>query len=524
MPEMTDLSAGRGSSEDPVPTRSRIAWTHAFVFLAGSSVMATEMCASRFIAPWFGTSMIVWAVIISVIMAALSAGYWLGGRLADRRPSWNILYTIPLVAGIFTSLIPLAGRLVFERLTAGILATPVNIILASFAGIVAVFVPPVLLLAMISPFVIRLLSTGRNTGRIAGSLYATSTLGSIAGTVIPAFLAIPVAGTRATLLGSSALLILLGAAGLRRKAPATVLILALPAAVWLLTAGPVKPLDGVLHEEESLYQYLQVVEKPNSSICLLVNEGGGIQSITRPDDTLDPNDTYYESYLMLPFMVTDAAHPEVLVVGSAAGTIPRWFARYVRPGLPGLATVAVDIDPRTIELGFDWFGTRRDDAEFHVSDGRLFVEQTREIFDVIIVDTYSNQIYIPFHLTTLEYFTAISGRLAPGGIVAMNINATALESPLLQGIARTLGAVFENVSYIKFPGNFNYMLMASHSEIQAPSAGMIREVSPLLAPTAEFFTSRLVAFEITSGPLLTDDRAPVEFMTDMMIASESGLF
>jgi spermidine synthase len=485
--------------------------------------MATEMCASRFIAPWFGTSMIVWAVIISVIMAALSAGYWLGGRLADRRPSWSLLYSIPLAAGVFTSLIPLAGRLVFERLTAGILATPVNIIVASFGGIVAVFVPPVLLLAMISPFVIRLLSTGTNTGRIAGSLYATSTLGSIAGTVVPAFLTIPLLGTRATLLLSSSLLVLLGAAGLRRRAPAAVLALALPAAVWFLTAGPVKPVGGVLHEEESLYQYLQVVEKRDGSICLVINEGGGIQSIVRPGDELDPDDTYYESYLMLPFMVADSGHPDVLVVGSAAGTIPRWLARYVHPCIPGLTTVAVDIDPRTIELGFDWFGTERDDAEFVVSDGRLFVEQSREPFDVIIIDTYSNQIYIPFHLTTLEYFTAISDRLAPGGIVAMNINATSLDSPLLQGIARTLGAVFENVRYIKFRGDYNYMLMASHGEIAAPSPDMIREAAPLLAPTAELFMSRLVAFEITPGPLLTDDRAPVEFMTDMMIAAEAGL-
>jgi spermidine synthase len=485
--------------------------------------MATEMCASRFIAPWFGTSMIVWAVIISVIMAALSAGYWLGGRLADRRPSWSLLYSIPLVAGAFTSLIPLAGRLVFERLTAGILSTPVNIIVASFAGIVAVFVPPVLLLAMISPFVIRLLSTGRNTGRIAGSLYATSTLGSIAGTVVPAFLTIPVLGTRATLLLSSALLVLLGAAGLRRRAPAAVLVLALPAAVWLLTAGPVKPVAGVLHEEESLYQYIQVVGRRDGSICLVVNEGGGIQSIARPGDALEPGYTYYESYLMLPFMIGETGHPDVLVVGSAAGTIPRWLSRYVRPCIPGLSTVAVDIDPRTIELGFDWFGTRPDDAEFVVSDGRLFVEQSRGPYDVIIIDTYSNQIYIPFHLTTLEYFTAISERLAPGGIVAMNINATSPDSPLLQGIARTLGAVFETVSCVRFTGDYNYMLMASHGEIRAPSPEMIRETAPLLAPTAELFASRLSDFEITQGPLLTDDRAPVEFMTDMMIASEAGL-
>jgi len=131
---------------------------HFFVFITGSAVMATEMCASRFIAPWFGTSMIVWSVLIAVVLAAMSVGYWLGGRLADRRPSWAVLCWIPAIAGVLIALIPPLGGLLFSRLSAGIMATPVNIIILAFVGVVAVFVPPVLLLAMVSPFMVRLIA------------------------------------------------------------------------------------------------------------------------------------------------------------------------------------------------------------------------------------------------------------------------------------------------------------------------------------------------------------------------------
>jgi spermidine synthase len=486
--------------------------------------MATEMCASRFLAPWFGTSMIVWAVLISVVLIAMSLGYWLGGRLADRRPSWAILYSIPVVAGLLISLIPSAGYLIFSRLTAGIMGTPVNIIVLAFAGVVAVFVPPVLLLAMISPFVIRLLARADNTGRTAGSLYAVSTLGSIAGTLMPSLLTIPLIGTRETLFICSGMLILLGGLGLlglKGRSRLTLLLIAVPLAGWMLSGDTIKQGVAIVHEEESLYQYLQVQRRSDGSTALIVNEGGGVQSIAREGDQLRPASTYYESYLLLPYMIEASEGPEVLVIGSGAGTIPHWLAVYVRPCIPGLRTDAVEIDRRASELGNEWFGTGTEDAEEITADGRIFLNSTSNLYDIIITDTYSNQIYIPFHLTTLEYFTALREHLNTGGVVAMNINALSEDSELLQSLGRTVCEVFPFVYIAYVSDDYNYMLMASNTPLQAPSADSLAIWNPPLTETARLFEPLFRPFEPVGGMILADNRAPVEFMTDMMILHEA---
>ncbi len=484
--------------------------------------MATEMCASRFLAPWFGTSTIVWSVLIAVVLAAMSVGYWLGGRLADRRPSWTVLYWIPAIAGALIALIPPLGGLLFARLSAGIMATPVNIIMLAFVGVVAVFVPPVLLLAMVSPFMIRLLARADNTGRTAGSLYAVSTLGSIAGTLFSTLVTIPLLGTRETLFMVSGVLILLGMIGLRKKARVMPVLLVLPLAGWLVYDGAVRQNEDVVHEEESIYQYLQVQRRSDGSTILVVNEGGAMQSIARVDDALHPASTYYESYLLLPYMTGSSEEIDVLVIGSGAGTIPHWLAVHVRPDIPGLRTDAVEIDARVTELGYQWFNTQRDDARMIISDGRTYIENTSRMYDIIITDTYSNQIYIPFHLTTVEYFTELRAHLNSGGVVAMNVNALSEDSDLIQAIGTTLCEVFPLVYIVHVSNDYNFMLIASEYPLQAPPADSMAVWNPVLEETARLFEPIFKTFDPKDGLILTDNRAPVEFLTDMMIIHEAA--
>jgi spermidine synthase len=461
-------------------------------------------------------------VLIAVVLAAMSVGYWLGGRLADRRPSWVVLCWIPAAAGALIALIPPLGGLLFPRLSAGIMATPVNIIILAFVGVVAVFVPPVLLLAMVSPFMIRLLATADNTGRTAGSLYAISTLGSIAGTLFSTLVTIPLWGTRETLFMVSGVLILLGILGLRRKARAMPLLLALPVAGWLAFGGVIHRDETIVHEEESVYQYLQVQRRSDGSTILIVNEGGAMQSIARVDDALHPASTYYESFLLLPYMIDSFEGLDVLVIGSGAGTIPHWLAVHVRPDIPGLRTDAVEIDGRAAELGYRWFNTERDDARTIISDGRTYIGNTSEMYDIIITDTYSNQIYIPFHLTTVEYFTELRAHLNSGGAVAMNVNALSEDADLVKAIGATLCEVFPLVYIAHVSNDYNFMLIASEYPIQAPSADSMAVWNPVLEETARLFEPVFKTFDPEDGLILTDNRAPVEFLTDMMIFHEAA--
>ncbi len=491
---------------------------HLFVFFTGAAVMATEMTASRFIAPWFGTSTIVWSVLISTVLAAMSLGYWYGGKLADRKPSWSLLYSLPVITGVLIALIPFLGRLLFSGLTAGIRSTPANVILLSFLGIVAVFVPPVFVLAMVSPFMVKLLARSDNTGRTAGSLYAMSTLGSIFGTLTPTLVSIPLLGTRETLFICSGVLILLGGMGLGRKKAAVFLLLLLPAAGWILSGHAVKRLNHVIHEEESSYQYLQVQRRDDGTTLLIVNEGGAMQSIARVNDVLNPASTYYESYLLLPYMVDPSPDPRILIVGAGAGTIPHLLSVHVSRSFPGMELEAVEIDPRATELGYLYFGSTPGECTVHTADGRSFMDSAEGTWDIIVTDTYSNQIYIPFHLTTLEYFSAMKDRLSPGGIAAMNVNALDETSELLNSIGRTAGEVFAHVYLAPVADDYNYMLLASDSPITAPDGDSMGVWNPDLQYTAQLFQPAFEPFQPCGGMILTDNRAPVEFMTDLMIA------
>ncbi len=161
-----------------------------------------------------------------------------------------------------------------------------------------------------------------------------------------------------------------------------------------LSGGGIRNVSDVVHEEESIYQYLQVQRRGNGTTVLIVNEGGAMQSIARFDDRLDPASTYYESYLLLPYMLEQPDSARVLVVGSGAGTIPHLLAVHVRPYLEGLVTHSVEIDRRATELGYEWFGSTPEDGEVFTSDGRMYLAATSEMYDVIVTDTYSNQIEI----------------------------------------------------------------------------------------------------------------------------------
>lgn len=494
---------------------------HSFVFVTGAAVMATEMCASRFLAPWFGTSTMVWAVLIAVVLAAMSAGYWLGGRLADRRPSLATMHLLPLASGVLIALIPLTGGALLSGMTAGIRSTPVNVVLFSFLGVLAVFVPPVLCLAAVSPFAVRLAASPGRTGRAAGSLYAASTLGSIAGTLIPALVTIPLLGTRATLAGASAMLILTGLSGILRRAPAAVLLLLVPPAALAAASGPVRGGATVVEEDETPYQYLQVQRRTDGTVYLVVNEGGGTQSLAREGDALMPAFSYYESYLLLPLMLSGHRDPDVLVIGAGAGTIPHWLAVYVRPSMPGLSTDAVEIDGAAVEMGRRWFHLEPGDADVTIMDGRAFLGSGSGPWDIVISDTYSSQVYIPFHLATREYFELIRGVLRPGGIMALNVNALDMDSPLLQSIARTVSEVFPHTYVAHVSDDLNYMVIASDTELAPPDPEEVAARIPALLETATLFEPLMREFVPTGGMVLTDDRAPVEFMTDMMILGEA---
>ncbi|MHB8125463.1 MAG: fused MFS/spermidine synthase [Desulfitobacteriaceae bacterium] len=483
-----------------------------FVFITGATVMCTEMTASRLIAPYFGTSLIVWANIIGIILLAMSAGYFFGGRLADRHPNPKIFFSLSIAAGLILTVIPLISQGIFHFLTGGILATPISITIIAFTCTLLVFSPPIFLLAMISPYALRLSSPSTlDTGKISGRLNAYSTLGSLLGTFLPSLVLIPLIGTKSTIYLAAFILIIISAFGLKHRW--AFFLAVIPLLLLILTPHNVKANQKILWEKDTPYQYVQVIRQEDDSIALVYNEGGGFQSVSRPNHGLIPQD-YFNYYLILPFL-RNQEKPKVWILGSAGGTMLSQFNYWVRQAFPDLTLTGVEIDPEVIPLGIKFFGLNGTEGQVVNADARTFLNSRSDKTDLVIVDAYTQQIYIPFHLSTQEFYQIVQEHLNPDGILAININAISPSSPLLQAFLRTLATVFKYTYVLPVPGSLNYVVLASNESIS--NVNGTKSLPPALESFKQYFLSNIYPSTINDGFILTDDRAPVEFLTDQMI-------
>jgi spermidine synthase len=481
------------------------------VFAAGAGSLATEIAASRLLAPYFGNSTIVWANVIGLILASLSLGYWLGGRLADRRPTPRTLGTVVVGAACLVAVTPFVARPLLDLSVEGLDRVSAGAAIGSFFGVLVLFVPPVVLLGMVAPFAIRLSLTDVVTaGTVAGRLYAVSTVGSLLGTFLSALVLIPAIGTQRTLLASAVLIGLGGALLLGRRwlvlAPAL-------AALLLIPPGAIKAQDGLLFEDESRYQFIQVVERDGAR-RLYLDEGLATHSVWRRDEVLTGG--VWDTYLAVPELL---GHPpaRVAMLGNAAGTAARAFAKYY----PFVEIDGVELDPAVSDTGRRFFEMGEiPGLEVHDMDARSYLRQTDRRYDLIIVDAYRPP-YVPFYLTTKEFFELVRDRLYPGGIVALNVATTPDDHSLAENVAGTLASVLPRVLAWQ-PLRFNQIVIGQNGAATGTVRPAPGEVEVLVDDLRR--NARLV--EPSDDPW-TDDRAPVEWITDRMIvefAAEGGRF
>ena len=479
----------------------------ALVFGAGVGSLATEIAASRLLAPYFGSSTIVWANLIGIVLAGLALGYWLGGRIADRRPEPRLLGLIVLAAAIWVALTPFLARPFLDAAVGNLDDASAGAVIGSFFTVLLLFAPAVVLLGMVSPFAIRLgISDIATAGAVAGRFYALSTAGSLLGTFIPALVAIPLVGTQRTLLATSALLALSASFLLGRSA---LVLAAALAALVAVPPGAVKAEPGLLHEEDSLYQFIQVVEKPDGRRLLRLNEGVAVHSVWRPDTVLTGG--VWDAFLALPPLL-DRPLRSVAILGNAAGTTARALGVFY----PRARVDGVELDPAVSRVGREWFGM--DDIpnlDVHDADARPFLRRTDERYDLIVVDAY-HQPYVPFYLATREFFRLARERLEPGGVLALNVATVPGDERLLKGIAGTLTHEFESVSV--WPAlRFNRILVAFDEPKPVLSTELLDAGPPALRPLRELLLRELRPYGRKAKRPWTDDRAPVEWVTDRMI-------
>lgn len=481
----------------------------ALVFGAGIGALATEITASRLLAPYFGSSTVVWANLIGIVLAALSLGYWLGGRIADRRPEPSLLGFIVLAASVCVAVIPFVARPLLDLTVEGLDEASAGAVIGSFIAVLLLCAPPVVLLGMVSPFAIRLaVASIATAGAVAGRLYALSTAGSLVGTFLPALVLIPAIGTQRTFLVIAALLaisacFLLGARYL--------VVAAVLAALAAIPPGAVKQQEGLLHEETSYHQYIQVVERDDGRRLLHLNEGVAVHSVWRPDSVLTGG--VWDAFLAIPPLLGRDLE-RVAILGNAAGTTARALGVYYRQA----EVDGVELDPAVSRVGRRYFGM--DDnprLTVHDADARPFLRSTDALYDLIVVDAY-HQPYVPFYLATREFFELVRERLAPGGIVALNVAAVPDDTRLVRAVGTTLASELPQVLEWKAL-RFNTILLGMTEPLDSSEIEARLQAGPAaLAPLRELLARDVRPLE-PSGRAWTDDRAPVEWVTDRMILS-----
>lgn len=482
---------------------NRLQW---LVLAAGAGSTSTEICASRLLAPYFGASTVVWANVIGLVLAALSLGYWLGGRIADRRPEPHVLGRIVVGAGALVAVVPFAAQPFLDLTVRGLNNVSAGAVVGSFIGSLVLFAPPVVLLGMAAPFAIRLaVSDIAGAGGVAGRLYALSTLGSIAGVFIPAIVTIELLGTQRTLVGTAAVVALGGSLLLRRRwlvAPVAL------AALLAVPAGIVKPVPGLLYEHDSEYQFIQVVQN-GSERDLYLNEGIVKNSEWRPHTVLTGDE--WDMFLIVPPLLRRPVR-RVAILGDAGGTTARAYSAFY----PSAAIDGVELDPAVTAAARRWMGLGRI-PRLHVitADARPFLERTRSRFDAILVDAY-RQPYVPFYLATQQFFRLVRSRLGPGGIVALNVATVPGDHRLAQGIAGTLRTVFPQVLTWQAL-KLNQLVIGFDRPISQARLDAAVALTPArIRVLAQLLAERARAAAPSTQPW-TDDRAPVEWVTDRMI-------
>jgi predicted membrane-bound spermidine synthase len=498
------------------------------VFISGMTTLAAELTAGRLIGNVFGTSNLVWASIIGLMLIYLTFGYFLGGKWADANPSPLAMYRI-LAWGAFTvGLVPYIAVPVLSYAATAFEALSVGIMAGSFIVVLILFIVPITLLGAISPYAIRLsIDNTDNAGQISGRIYAISTLGSFIGTFIPTLITIPTIGTRLTFALFGMLLLIVALIGLGKFASQKEMLKLIWMPILLLVIAIVfsnsalKSNTGQVYETESAYNYIQV-QQQNGFTLLRLNDGQGVHSIYHPN-TMYFNGPW-EQFSVGPYFYADRSPDDIqsmAIIGLAAGTAARQATLIYGDDLQ---IDGIEIDEKIVEVGKNYFDLNLSNLNIIIGDGRLGLDRSNKQYDIIAIDAYRPP-YIPAHMTTLEFFTICASHLADNGVLTLNVGSTPGDRRLVDGLATTMSQIFPSVHIMDIPNSLNSMIFATKGPTSPEnfSANLVRlaadtNTNPLLITTmSSTFTNLQPGYTTTT--VFTDDLAPIEWIVNDMVVN-----
>jgi len=507
----------------------RLGWRGTLLvsFFGGFAVMDAEIAAGRLFAPYYGTSTTTWALLIGTILTSLALGGLVGGRLSRLGDPERWLVAFPLAAALLLGLLARVGPWLMAGSLTRFRLGHVGALALAAGGVALLLAVPVLLVGALSPLVLQ--AAGRlhcaerlapELGSISGRLYAMATLGSLVGTFGAGLAFIPWLGTTRTIDLAALALSLTGAGvavGRVRRAGLGVALLFLVLVITWVAPAPPAPSGSLLWSGESRYNHIAVVEAGGQR-QLRVNDGFAVQSLTYADGRLPLQDVW-GYYALAPAWGDRASPRRVLLLGLGGGTAAEIYRRLY----PEAQVTGVELDEAIVRAGVDQLGVKLEGARVVIEDARTFVAAAAdrgEDWDVIILDAFQFP-YVPFQLATREFFREVAACLAPGGVLMVNAGRYGEHRGVVHALARTLRAEFSHVMAADAPNASNTLLVATQHD---PRKGVGPLALRVAGPEASDFERLAGSYRAmhpaewpAQTPLLTDDDAPVEWLTDRIV-------
>jgi spermidine synthase len=488
------------------------------VFISGAVLMSLEIVGSRVLAPYFGSSIFVWGSLISVVMTALSIGYYWGGWLSAREPSYAKLLLLLVIPGVVIFFLPF----VYPAINEWIAIMDLGVRLSPLVACSALFLLPGIFIGTISPYVIRLAATQLNTvGSTAGTLYAVSTCGSIVGTLLTAFYLIPLLGVSNIIhaLGITLVCLSLVVVPLIRlnrvsvtRAVAVVSVLF----SWINLGWTPIAWAKTLMQKDTFYHRIRIEEDDEARYMYFDRTLQSAMTLKDPTALR----LIYSRYTSLGFTFRADAK-RMLLIGLGGGSIPKKLNKE----FPNLEIDAVELDPEVIKLAKDHFNIKEGkQLRLHAQDGRLFLTRTQNQYDIIMLDAYFTDA-MPFHLATKQFFELAQKKLTPNGIVVANLISavTGPSGKIARAFARTLRQVYPQ-TYIfasRRPDNVsletiqNVIVIATRDKQRVDIKEIVKRASALdkglfpdpVQDIAVSYFDRQLPEDV---PILTDDYAPTD--------------
>ena len=498
---------------------------HVAAFMSGFVTMALEMLIGRTFIPFFGGTIYTWGALISVFLTGMTAGYMLGGKAADRWPEIGIVAALSLAAAATVVIVPLYGEDAINR----ILDSIDDMRYAALVAALLLACLPAALYAAISPFCVRLLLDRRDhSGTISGRLSGLATAGSIVGTLGTSFFFIPSLGVRmiyGLLAGASVvigvILLLIGlssyghARGKKRPVIETIMLCLALAATGFASpdaraqsASLMMLRDGQIEKVDSEYNTI-FVDKQGPFISL--NFGYRQNRYTESVIDLQHRDDLvvtYTRYMTASLAYQQGPLKKIALVGLGGGRT----ISYLVASLPGVVADVAELDPAVISLAKKYFGTDSTDRlHIHNRDGRVFLNQSKDKYDIILLDAYRGP-FVPFHLTTQEFYRLCKSRLSEGGVVAQNVEPSTM---FFDSAYATMKSVFDQVDAIEASGNIVLIGYAGPKLSQqdlARKAAAAQDRLKMRYDLRELVKARHDVTIASDAKVLTDDFAPVEML------------